>query len=57
MFVICYGFLGGITYCNDEKDLVVAKFRDVLFYGKPVRETANKVSPEIVGFRIGNPLT
>jgi len=55
MFVICHGLFGRITHYNDEKDLVIAKPRDVLFYGKPVGETANKFSREIVGFRIGNP--
>jgi len=57
MFVICYGFSGKITHYNDEKTLVIAKLRDVFFYGKPVREPANKVSREIVGFRIENSVT
>jgi hypothetical protein len=54
MFVICYSFFGRITHYNDEKDLVVAKLQDVLFYGKPIREAANKVSRKIVGLIIGN---
>jgi len=57
MFVIFHGFFGRITHYNDGKDLVIAKLQDVLFYDKPVRETANKVSLEIVGFRIGNSAT
>ena len=54
MFVICYSSFGRITHSNDEKDLVVANLQDVLFYGKPIREAANKVSRKIVGLSIGN---